>query len=168
MEDIRLEAVTIDEEYDGTKEEAREQVKQFLEEAGDDIEPEYTKQVDEDGNVIDKELRGYTRQSDIWWTSIAILVISNPEGVIQFLKFVKDIPGLTIGLTMQGNSRIKLFSDNDLALIDNSTNYNIDKLGEVDDEVAVKMSEETWRQLRDDIDTGEVDVELPPEGEIGP
>ncbi|MFD1600412.1 hypothetical protein [Halobellus rarus] len=168
MEEIRLEAVTINKEYDGTKEEAREQVRQFLEEAGDGIKPEYTKQVDEEGDVINKEIRGYTRQSDIWWTSIAILVISNPNGVIQFIKWAKDIPGLTMGLTMQGNSRIKLFSDNDFTFIDSSTEYNIEKLGEVDDEVAVKMSEETWRQLRDDIDTGEVDVELPPEDQIGP
>ncbi|WP_313694224.1 hypothetical protein [Halorarum halobium] len=168
MEEIRLEAVTIDGEYEGSKEEARDLVKQFLEETGDDVTTRYSKQVDEDGNVIDKEIRGYTRQSDIWWTSIAILVISNPEGVIQFLKFVKDIPGLTIGLTMEGNSRIKIFSDIDFTLIDNSTEYNVEKLGEVDDQVAVKMSEEDWRQLRDDIDTGEVDVELPPEDQIGP
>jgi hypothetical protein len=168
MEQIKLEAVTIDDEYDGTKEEARELVKQFLEETGDDIEGSYTRVKDEDGNVVDEELRGYTRQADIFWTSIAILVISNPDGVIQFLKFVKDIPGLTMGLTMEGSSRIKIFSDNDFTLIDNSTNYNIEKLGEVDDEVAVKMSEETWRQLRDNIDTGEVDVDLPPEDQIGP
>jgi len=168
MEEIELEAVTIDDEYDGGEEEAKERVKEFLEKAGDDITAKKTTVRDQDGNVIDEEIRGYTRQSEIWWTSIAILVISNPDGVIQFLKFVKDIPGLTMGLTLEGSSRIKIFSDNNFTLIDNSTNYNIEKLGEVDDEVAVKMDEETWRQLRDDIDTGEVDVELPPEDEIGP
>jgi hypothetical protein len=168
MAQIKLEVVTIEDEYNGSEKEAKELVKEFIEETGDDITPEYTHQLDEEGNVISKELRGYTRHSDIWWTSIAILIVSNPEGIIQFLKFVKDVPGLTMGLTMEGNSRVKIFSDNDFTLIDNSTEYNIEKLGEADDRVAVKMTEETWRQLRDDVDTGEVDVELPPEDQIGP
>lgn len=56
MEEIRLEAVIDDEEFDGSKEEARELVKEFLKKTGDEITAEYSKQVDNDGNVIDKEI----------------------------------------------------------------------------------------------------------------
>lgn len=167
MEEIRLEAVIDDEEFDGSKEEARELVKKFLRKTGDEITAEYSKQVDNDGNVIDKEIRGYTRQSETLWTSVAILLISNPEGVIQFLKWASDIPGLTIGFTVEGDIRIKIFSDINFTLIDNSTEYNIEKIGETKDYVVAKIPEEDWIQLYDDIYAERLEIDLPPEDEIG-
>lgn len=141
MTDIKLEAVTIDDEYEYTKEDAQELIEQFLEETGDHVTAEYTEVQDEDGEVLDRRIRTYSRHSEIWWTSIAILLISNPEGVIQFLKFVKDIPGLTMGFTVKGDIWIKMYTNIDFTLIDNSTNYNVQKIGEVDGDVIAKIPE---------------------------
>lgn len=167
MDEIRLEAVIDEDEFKGDKEEAQALIEEFLEEAGNDIKPKRTTVIDEHGNKSE-ELNGYDRHSEIWWTSIAILLISNPEGVVQFLKWASNIPGLTIGLTVKGDNRFKIFSDNDFTLIDNSTNYNVEKVGETEDHVIAKIPLEDWRHLYDDIYTEELDVELPPEDEIGP
>jgi hypothetical protein len=167
MDEIRLEAVIDEDEFEGEKEDAEELIEQFLEETGDDIKPKYTTVHNEDGNVSE-DLNGYDRKSEIWWTSIAILIISNPEGVLQFLKWASDIPGLTIGFTVEGDIRFKIFEKIDFTLIDNSTNYNVEKVGETEDHVLAKIPEEDWRHLYDDAEHGELDIEMPPEDEIGP
>ena len=166
MEEIQLEAITIDEEFEGSKEDAEELIRIFLEETDADIQSRHTTVIDEDGNRT-QELNGYDRNTEIWWTSIAILLISNPEGVVQFLKWASDIPGLSMGFTVEGDIRIKIFSDIDFTLIDKSTDYNMEKIGETEDHVVVKIPQEDWRYLYDDIYTERLDVDMPPEDEIG-
>lgn len=167
MEDIQLEVVIIDEKF-GEKKDPHDLVQEFLSKTNDRITARCSKKVDEEGNVIEERMSTYQRKCDIFWTSIAILLISNPEGVVQFLKWASDYPGLTMGLTMEGDSRIKIFSESDFTLIDNSDNYNITRYGEADGSVVVEMSEEDWYALVDDIETDEMEVELPPEDRIGP
>jgi len=169
MGDIQLEAVLIGDEIE--EEEAKELIMEFLSETGDEI----TAKQHQTGDKTDAELTGYTRKSEIFWVSVAILVASDPQGVLRFLKWASDIPGLTMGITMDfgDNSRLKIFSENDFTLIDNSTEYNVEKFGTIeehrdeDDYILVKMSEEDWIQLRSDIDTDNLEVELPPEDKIG-
>lgn len=166
MGKIKLEVVTIDEQFEGTKQDAEVYVQNFLKESGDIVTTEYTDIVDK-GDIVDRRFRTYGRKSEIFWTSIAILLISNPEGVVQFLQFVRDIPGLTMGFTVEGDVRIKIFPDVDFTLIDQSTNYNIQKIGEVNGDVVVRIPEEDWIQLYDDIYTDELDIDMPPEDQIG-
>ena len=167
MEEIHLEAVIDPDEFEGEKDDAEDLIEQFLKEADNKIEPKYTTVSDQDGNVSE-EINGYDRKSDIWWVSIAVLLITNPEGVIQFLKWASKIPGLTMGFTVEGDIRFKIFEKIDFTLIDKSTNYNVEKVGETEDYVLAKIPQEDWRLLYDDIETGDLDVELPPEDEIGP
>jgi len=167
MKDIRLEAVIDPDKFEGDKEDAKDLILQFLEETDGDIQPKYTTTHGENGS-ISKELNGYDRKSEVWCTSIALLLISNPEGVIQFLRWASDVPGLTMGFTVEGNIRFKIFEKIDFTLIDSSTNYNIEMVGETEDHVLAKIPQEDWRHLYNDIHTEELDIELPPEDEIGP
>ncbi|WP_152418796.1 hypothetical protein [Haloferax volcanii] len=166
MSRIRLEAV-IGDEFEGGRQEARSLIKKFINENQDDIKAKKTTVVDRNGNKSE-QINGYDRKSEIWWTSIAVLLISNPEGVIQFLKWASDIPGLTIGYTVQGDIRFKIFDEIDFTLIDNSTNYNVEKVGETEDYVLAKIPLEDWTHLYDDAKYGDLDIEIPPEDEIGP
>lgn len=155
MENINLEVIIDEEEFEGNKEDAGQLVNEFLAQSG--------------GNISAKggDLSGYIRRSDIWWISIGILLISNPEGVVQFLKWASEIPGLTMGFTMEGNDRFKIFSDNDFFTIDNSTEINLNEVGRHDGTVVAKIPEEDWMELVDAVHRGDLDVEIPPEDWIG-
>lgn len=157
MEGINLEVIIDEDEFDGGRRDAERLVEEFLDQTDDTI------------SAKDGTLKGYVRKSEIWWVSIAILVISNPEGVIQFLKWASDIPGMSMGFTVEGNDRFKLFSDNDFFKIDNSTvySYNINEVGRQDGTVIAKIPEEDWIELVDAVDRGDLDVDMPPEDWIG-
>lgn len=157
MENINLEVVIDEDKFEGRKGDAERLVEEFLAHTDESITAK-------DGNIS-----GYGRKSEIWWISIAILVISNPEGVLQFIKWASDIPGLKMGFTVEGNERFKLFSENAFLKIDNSTevNINVNEMGRHDGTVVAKIPEEDWIELVDAVHRGDLDIDMPPEDWIG-
>jgi hypothetical protein len=100
--------------------------------------------------------------------------MSDPQGVLRFLEWASDIPELTVGYIDAGNrNRFKMLSDNDFTFIDNSTEYNLEMHGKIEkykngeDYVFFELSEEDWRKLYDEVEHGDLDIDLPEESEIG-
>jgi hypothetical protein len=170
MENLRTEVVLLDDSQ-LDKKEAKGLIQDFLSQTGDDITAETREVVDNDGSTRE-ELSNYTRKSDVFWISVAILAMSDPDSVLQFLKWASNIPGLTIGY-IDAEVKLKIFSEIDFTLIDNSTEISIEEHGKVEeykkgeDYVLVSMSEDDWIHLYDMAETGELDIDLPEEDKIG-
>ena len=128
MSRIKTEVVTL-EDFEGNEGDARELVQNFVRQSENEIELKRTLVLDEQGDVIREEIQGKTRHSEIPWDSIAVLVMSNPQTMLDFLKWAANYPGLTIGFSTVDGTWLKVFSDNALVKIEGSLNIDLTVIG---------------------------------------
>jgi len=167
MPEIEIEVVTLD-DFDGDEGDARELVLEFARRT-EDAEPKRTRVLDEEGGVARDEVRGRTRRSQIPWDSIAVLLMSSPQTVLDLLAWAAEYPGLTIGYSTMDGARLKVFPDNSLVSIENVLNIEINRVGSyAEDKSVVVVSEEDWIEIQDARARGDLDVDVPEENDIGP
>ncbi len=167
MSNVKMEVVTF-ENFEGETEDGKELVQEFVQQSDQHIELKKSVKVDEDGNKIDEEIQGYTRHSDIVWDSVAILLMTNTQGVLEFLEWAAKYPGLTIGFSTSDGNRLKIFSDNALVKIEANLNINLNVIGKYEkNKSVVEVPEEEWRQIYDAVDHDEINIDMSEENEIG-
>lgn len=168
MSNIEMEVVVFN-DFDSDEENARELVQQFVQRSEHEVEPKKTRVRDKEDNIVREEINGRTRRSEIPWDSIAVLVASNPQMTLDFLRWATEYPGLTMGFTTRDETRLKVFSDNALVEINANLNIDLTVIGSyTQNKKVVEVPEDKWRQIQDAISKGDLDVDMPEENKIGP
>lgn len=168
MSNIEMEVVVFD-DFDGDEEDAKGLVEQFIQRSEHEVDPKKTRVHDEEGNFLWEEINGKTRRSAIPWDSIAVLVASNPQMTLDFLRWATEYPGLTIGFATMDGTRLKVFSDNALIKIEGSLNIDLTVIGSYSqNKNVVEVPESKWKQIQDAQSTGDLDIDMPEENKVGP
>ena len=166
MSNIEVEIITYD-DFNGDKEDAKNLVQEFIQQAQYNVEPKKAKIIDKNGDELE-QIQGYARRSSIPWDSIAILMMSDPQGTIQLFKWLSNHPGLTFGYSTIDGTRLKVFSDSALVEINANLNIELNVVGKhTENKNVVEVPEKDWRKIYDAYDKGDIDSDMPDENEIG-